>query len=405
MPGYPLFLGVLIKIFGSQISIFAIQYILLLFTYYLSYKILNNIISTDLQKRASLIFLLISILSIQLPYYAGQIAPQSLTIFFIVLFFYIITLKVKSSLKIGVVNGFIFSVLFQLMPSILILPILIFSIAIFYRKSISSYLISLSIFALSLLPFGFWNLSNHGVFKITPLEGGAGVAHMGYWQYKLPKNYLEKFYWGNNTGDDIIYPFRESEELTISNLVKFESEWRDIKSLIENKNIELDISKKEKMEINNLGQFVLGNSSYVIEREKLLWNYTISNIIEDPVYYCKTRFYAFLRSYFSGVSESALINANSLKQKLNIIYPFLVTFTLVFLGIVFIFYNMINKWRLLSFELKIMFITIIYFGLIHTPFATQARYTIPVHMLVFLLVSFFISPHLKWLSNLINRFR
>jgi hypothetical protein len=35
MPGYPLFLGVLIKIFGSQISIFAIQYILLLFTYYL----------------------------------------------------------------------------------------------------------------------------------------------------------------------------------------------------------------------------------------------------------------------------------------------------------------------------------------------------------------------------------
>ena len=51
-----------------------------------------------------------------------------------------------------------------------------------------------------------WNKINHGIFKITPIEGGAGVANFGFWQLKLPNGYTEKFYWGNSTSYDYTQP-------------------------------------------------------------------------------------------------------------------------------------------------------------------------------------------------------
>jgi hypothetical protein len=129
-----------------------------------------------------------------------------------------------------------------------------------------------------------------------------------------------------------------------------------------------------------------------LTREKELWELTFKNIINEPVYYLKICIYAFFRSYFTGLSESAIKNANNPSQIFKVFYPFLVTFIFVLLGLLYISYKSVIIWRQLDGNLKIMLATIFYFGAIHAPFATQARYTVPIHLLIFMLIAIYSAP-------------
>ena len=402
MPGYPIFIGFLINIFKSELSIQITQYLLLLISYALSCKIILNKLPEHFARTAVIIFLTISLFSIQLPYYSGLIAPQSLASFFMVLYFYVSTLNIKSNLIFGVMAGVILCIIFQLLPVILFLPLLILLVAFFCKISSKRHVISLIVFSVGLIPFGLWNYNNHGVFKVTSIEGGAGVAHMGYWQYKLPKNYTEKYYWGNNTGDDILYPFRGSDPEAAENLKKFVLEWEYIQSIIIKLKTEEDLIWERKMNQKIPGQSLIHNSEYTLAREKELWELTFKNIINEPVYYLKRYIYAFFRSYFTGLSELAIKNANNPSQIFKVFYPFLVTFIFVFLGLLYISFKSAIIWRQLDGNLKIMLAIIFYFGAIHAPFATQARYTVPIHLLIFILVAIYSAPLIGPIKKLNN---
>ena len=399
MPGYPLFIGITLAAFDSIWFILVVQYACLMLSYYLCIRMISKLIVDEaIRKLTKITFLVIAIFSIQLPYYTGQIAPQSLSSTLLVIYFYIFLVH-RHTLLSGIVQGIILAGIFQLTPSLLLFPFIVFITSLLKREIFRAQVASLAIFIISALPFGLWNLSNHGVFKITPLEGGAGVAHMGYWQYKLPKNYSEAFYWGNNSGDDLIYPFRISNQEAELNRIRFEEEWNEILTSISHLKTEEDLLWENKMNSQNPGQFILYNSAYTQAREKALWFKTIENALDDPLYYAKTRIYSFFRSYVTGVSEDAFNNSKGFFQHFNILYPFIVTISVILFGIFFISLHIVKGWREINFEIKIIFFAVIYFGVIHTPFATQARYTVPIHMLVFLLLSIFLTPHVKKLVS------
>jgi hypothetical protein len=364
-----------VKIFKSHILVYLVQISALLTMYHLGFMVLQKLVrQEELRNTATNIFLILCIASIQLPYYAGQIAPQSLTGFFLMLFFYLLSCARNPNLGIAVAQGVVLGILFQLTPALLLLPLLLLPILL-KRQQITkaTILISGIVFVITTLPFGLWNYTNHGTFKITPLEGGAGVAHIGYWQYKLPKNYSENFYWGNNTGDDLVYPFRQSDDLARAAVKDFEVEWHEVNKAIEKYKTEEDLHWERVMRKENPGQFVLQNSGYTRAREEALWDLTLKHALNEPSYYLKTRVYNFFRCYFTGISENRLREAKSTAQILSVIYPFFITFTLVFLGLVFVVMNATRNWRKLDNNHKILLAIVLYFGVVHMPFATQAR--------------------------------
>src|SRR5690606_650753 len=88
-------------------------------------------------------------------------------------------------------------------------------------------LVVLFVFVATLVPYGLWNQKNHGVFKITPLEGGGGMVHFGYWAGKIPA-YTETVYWRNFTGDEVI---TFVDEDSIPHYIEtYEQEWAWVKA-------------------------------------------------------------------------------------------------------------------------------------------------------------------------------
>ena len=78
MPGYPLFLMVVLMLFKSTLAVKLIQLCLYFFALFLAVKILEKIECKN--RIAKYIFLTITALNIQLPFYAGQISSEMLSI-------------------------------------------------------------------------------------------------------------------------------------------------------------------------------------------------------------------------------------------------------------------------------------------------------------------------------------
>ena len=395
-PGYPLFICLLKHINSSDFFIKVIQLCFYFLSLFLGVKILDKITSHN--KVASAIFLSLTLVNIQLPFYAGFIGSDSMNIFFVILFIYILIVKEKNY-KNAILLGLAGGVAFQLRPAFIFFPFLLLSISfLFYRANSKYFLIQLFVFALTLLPFSFWNLNNHGVFKPTPLEGGGGVAHLGFWSFKLPKNYTEHFQWGNNTGNDLLNPFyfTNNERTNFKN--EYEKEW---KSIVDS--IKPNLSHKDSININimksNPSIFVVYNSKFTIAREKLLWQKLTEHAKDEPYFYFKTRIYTFCRVYFTGINADNLAEAHSVKDKMKIIYPFIITFFSVFIGLLFFFIFILKNKFKVNEELVYIFFLCLYFGAVHIPFAIQGRFTVPVHLLVFILDAYLIAYIFKKINK------
>jgi hypothetical protein len=113
--------------------------------------------------------------------------------------------------------------------------------------------------------------------------------------------------------------------------------------------------------------------------------YLIKDIKANPGYYIKTRIYTLARLWFTGINKQELAKA-SFAGKLKLLYPFLVTFTFIFCGLLFILFSLFRKW--ISLKIFWPFLLIIaYYGVMHIPFGVQARYTVPVHIFILLLLA------------------
>jgi hypothetical protein len=382
-PVYPFFLYILSIISSSKLFVLFIQLIL----YYLSLIIGCKLIFNKTNNfKSILLFLVFTAINIQIPYYAGLIATESLSFFLYILFCYIgLTkpLNVKNSILLGIIAATAFSIkpVFLFIPIIYSLYLILFS----FKRNVKFILCMMLVYIMLILPFGIWNHMNHGKFKITPIEGGAGVAHLGFWMHKLPPNYKEEFYWGNQIPNDYLNPFKLSAKDYNDNLESYKKEWRIIQKNLEKNNDCNDLKIINEMKSFNPGIFELKNSNYTIEREKMLWERTIQNIINHPIYYLKTRLYTFFRNFTTGIDLNGLKQTKNTFGLIKIYIPFILSFIFIFCGLIFLIYSTFAAKKDL-FLIFLLFISI-YQGIIHVPFAIQARYTIPVHLIILMLLA------------------
>ncbi len=375
-PGYPLFLSICQIFSKSEFLPKCIQLLL----YFISVYIVTLIIKKLNPKQICInLFLLLLLPNIQVVYYTGYISAEILNVFFIVLTMYLIlcerTIINIVLLAFSCYAAFIIRPVFLLFPFIIVIYFLIKS-----KRNFKSSVLFLFIYLVLLIPFGTWNKLNHDYFKITTLEGGAGVAHLGFWSFKLPDGYTEKYYWGNAIVPDIINPFHYSSREKAENVIKYEKECGEIFAALNSCNTREDSLNLVKMKSIN-GVFPLHNSIYTIKREKMLWRKVILHIKEEPLFYFKTRLYSLFRVYFTGINLKNYYEAKTLLSKLKIIYPFLITFIFIFIGLLFISFKVL--FFKTSIKYQYLFLALFwYYGFCHMLFSIQARYTIPVHLLI-----------------------
>jgi len=393
MPGYPIFLYSVLSLFDSTLAVKLIQLAL----YYSSLALSFNLIlklgggreHVELRK---MIFLSLTALNIQLPFYAGCISTESLSIFLMVACLYIFIQLENSIIKFAYL-GLTFGLLYYFRPAFILLPFFVSVIALYIYKGVilkKHVLVMLFFFIISILPFAGWNKMNHDVFKMTPIEGGAGVAHMGYWSFKLPGNYKDTYYWNIVVFPDITNPFKYSADEYEKNQLTYESEWSKIQKkldqlLQDEDRLFIEIMKKEgKVQP---GRFLLYNSKYTLARESYLWGALISNIKSDPYFYLKTRVYTFVRLFFIGINPDSLNKATSLPSKLKVIYPFLVTFMTIFMGFTMCTLYLVKCAIKVENNVIFIYLIILFQAIIHIPFAIQSRFMVPVHFFIFIIVS------------------
>ncbi len=382
--GYPFFIFLCQQIYDSFFTVQILQLLFYGFTIYLILCLIKHFNPALIYRN---VFLFLLALNIKIPFYAGQINAEMLCVFFIVLYAHVYYVQKEGVLKsiLLAICGFC---LFQLRPAFLLFPFFFFVYKLIFRRdNLKFHALSCGLYLILLLPFGFWNYSNHGVFKITPLEGGGGVIHIGYWCPKLPEGYKENFYWGNVCVADYTQPSFTPDEERQKNAALFENEWLEINKKLEPFFSDEDKEKIALMRENNPGQFVLYSGAYTNEREKLLMEKTVEHVKEDFWFYTKTRIYTFCRLWFTGINKEEWNGANGISAKAKVIYPFLSSFVFTFLGLLLSAVSLvlgIIKWK----DFHFLFLLTIYYGLIHTPFAFQARFTVPVHLLILMMSGF-----------------
>ncbi|MEI9947113.1 MAG: hypothetical protein WDN26_23225 [Chitinophagaceae bacterium] len=388
--GYPFFIFLIQSVFHSIIAVKITQLLMYAGALFLILDLMKRF-NPGLVYRN--VFLLIILPNFQLAYYTGQIAAECVNIFFLVLFAYVYFVRPDTYKKMLWLTLLAF-IIYQLRPSFLLFPFfLLMYKLLFERKNIGQYILFSFLFSLSLLPFGFWNLKHHGVFKVTPLEGGAGAAHLGYWCFKLPDNYISNFYWGSIVVPDITKPAFYSGAEKNQWLKEYEEEWGEM-----NKKLKPFFSAKDSVIEQSMdlryGQVRLYNSGYTKLREKLLTQSLIANIKKDPWFYCKTRVYTLGRMWFTGINPDKLAAARGTIGKIQVIYPFAVSFVFIFLGLVLVCAGVCFKWIRWK-KYSLLFLLILYFALAHLPFLVQGRYTVPVHIFILFLLSVLISQKLS----------
>ena len=143
--------------------------------------------------------------------------------------------------------------------------------------------------------------------------------------------------------------------------------------------------------------FVTYPSEYVLKREELLTQAIIQSVKDDPLYYLKTRAYNFFRVFFTGINKSNFFNDSSYFSKIQMILAFAITFIIIFCGFIYVSIFIFKNWKTISYELAIIYFFILYTAGVHTPFSVQARYSVPIHLCLLILLSIITSR--RYLDN------
>ena len=384
-PGYPLFLLILRSISDSQLFIKVVQLLLYFATLLIAYKTLDKL--SDSNILALCVFLFLTALNIQIPYYSGLISSESPSIFLTALFTYFITTKEKN-LRNAIYLGLIGGLLFLMRPAFMLLPFCLLIYFIFIKRTAGKFiLIHTLIFSFTLIPFSLWNLENHGVFKPTPIEGAASIAHMGYWNFKLPINYREDFQYNAAVIKDATNPISFSEEERVKYKEKYERDWLGLINSLQTHIKTDEVVAMKEMQLNNPGIFPIYNSKYTLLREQYLADLLVKEIKENPIYYLKTRIYTFFRVYYSGLNVKALKESPSLIVIFKSVYPFLITFFSIFIGLLIALIYYLKNRKKIDESFEILLMISLYYGAVSMPFAAQGRYTVPIHFCILIMLS------------------
>ena len=387
--GYPLFLAIFRTIHsGTALCKFA-QLFLHFGALYLLFDILEKrgygLVSKNL-------LLLLLLPQLQIGFYAALICPQSLSGSLIILLvhFWATRYYEAPSYSRAFLMAVMSAAVYQVKPSFLLFPfVYVFTRVLLTRgRRIGSDIAFCLLFCIFLLPFGFWSQRAHGIFKVTPLSGGGDVAYLGYWMYRLPHGYRTKFNFNNFISRDMFQPnfFGDDDEEAIR---QYEAECAAMSTELDPLLSASDLNVLSKMEGSNPGQFLVYPGPYVKKKESLLWRNTIKNMGEAPLSYVASRVYTLCRFWFTGLPVNTPLNVQGLKR----IYLFVVTMVSIFGGCLLSLYLIASR-RAKNCPLLWLMLLFAYFDFVHVGFAVQARYAVPLHALVLLLLAVCISQSL-----------
>jgi hypothetical protein len=379
-PGYPLFLAAIRFFTSSVLVIQIIQWLLYLFSIRLVLVLLEKLVGRVEVKN---IFLLILLPSLYITMYVTMIFPEILVTCLILLSL-VVDLKQRNSVWKFVFLGVLYGFIFQIRPAFLFVPFIFFVAKWFLQRRSFMWWkqsVVLIVFVLSMLPYGYWNQRHHGVFKVTSIEGGGGVFHLGYWSFKLPDYYVTH-YWNNYCAEEMVPMIAMSEK---ENYVKlFNEEW----IAIENQLAPLLNAKDSAILFQHQsypGLFPTLNSEYTLRREELLKSATIEHIQSDFPFYLKAKLYGACRLWVTGIPMKEFRSAGFMK-KLILLYPFLITVCTFLVALILIPWSF-RKYKKEMIVFTPILLLMLYFGSIHLPFTIQSRYTIPVRMELLMCVS------------------
>ena len=390
-PGYPLFIAFVRLFSTSYMTIRVIQLFLYFASIYLALKIIEYYTDRLLVKN---IFLILLLMSINVTAYITLILPEILVLFLVTL-----SLHLDQRMDAGkwykyVVLGFLYGYIFEIRPVFLFVPFIKLAYDWYFRRDHTFHYayqaLTIAVFLLSTLPYGFWNKKNNGVFSITSLEGGGGLVHSAQWAFKIP-GYRETRYWGNAFQPEMLS--EKDTEKVKQNILAFNKEWDYIDSscrpYITQKDSELITYKA----VNKSDLWMTYNARYTLERERLLKKLTLQHYKEDPYHTIVARAYTFCRVWFTGIFWGN--NLTTVKDKgLSFISPYLLVSLLslfIFLsGVVFIPLAFLkNKSAMSSMGYPI--VLMLYWGFIHIPFAIQSRYTTPVKLFLIMTIAYAVA--------------
>ncbi|SHJ08405.1 hypothetical protein SAMN02745146_2233 [Hymenobacter daecheongensis DSM 21074] len=386
-PGYPLFLFLLRLVGAQDMGVRLVQIGLYLLTVGIMLKLAARCEPRSQSWLVRNLLLLLLLPNVQLAYFAAVIFPEVLVAFLLAVYGYVALAWPIGTWRRTLVLALLAALIFQTRPIFILFPGVQLALDFWqtWRKSAFPWLQALALlglFVASMLPYALWNYRHHGVLKPTSLEGGAGVMQIGFWALRMP-GYHEQRYWGNTMGEELM-SFTDPAAVP-GHIAAFNHEWDVIDAQIKPLLTDRDRRNLRLMAENKDNLFLTYSTAYTLKREKLLMQANLANIRREPGYYLKTRLYTLVRLWVTGVQLNAWRKAATPVAKIKVVYPALVSATTFLLALVSITWTLMR--RSILFRSNIWYFSlalVIYFGLVHLPFAIQARYTVPVRLWLFL---------------------
>jgi hypothetical protein len=391
-PGYPLFLAIFRAFSDKVILVQLVQVVLYFLSALFVTKTIRAIGGGTLAINT---FLLLLLPSINIAYYNTGIYAEPLTMFLICSFVLVETTWSKGWRR-TLVLGLLVGAAFQCRSSLLLFPMAWILVRFFAGERASEWRTSvlfITVFVCTTIPYAYWNLRTHGMFKPTPIEGGAGVMHIGWWSGKIP-GHTEHWYWGNTVNHEM-FQFVEPDAIQ-GNIAEFEAEWATIDTDLRPLMTRSDSAMLEAQELGK-GLFRTYGVEYTVAREKALMSATLEHIRAEPWYTIKFKAYTAVRLWVTGVSMDRFRNASTIGLVAEL-YPFLLSLS-IFLLAVFIVPLAIHIDRQLLYRIIPLMLWLLYFGAIHIPFVIQARYTIPVRLLLLALIAICFESFIRRSGN------
>ncbi|MBZ0205162.1 MAG: glycosyltransferase family 39 protein [Flavobacteriales bacterium] len=384
-PGYPLFIAAILWLFGNWHAVLVVQFILYGLGLWLALRTID-LLGGDRATRS--LFLLLLLPLVNVPFYIVQLYAEIPVLAAIGLAVYLAVRHRNWNWKVAIAIGLLLGFVFQCRPVFLLFPLAYVTLSWVIDRGASNVrhqLLMLVVFALTVVPFGIWNKVNHGVFKVTPLQGAGSYMHLGYWSGKMP-GYTDRFYLRNFNAEEVIH-FTPPDSIP-ANIREYEQEWSNIKARIDPLLTSKDTAMWDGRPRVHHAEPTY-NTAYTIMRDKLLLEKAVEHYWSDPWYTLAFKSYSAVRLWVIGIQLGEYQSAGFM-GKMKMLYATISTGVLFLLFIVLVPLAYLR--RVLSFRSTwLILLYLAYSTFIHLPFTIQSRYTVPVRLLMLILIALAIT--------------
>jgi hypothetical protein len=377
-PGYPLFLWTMQLLWNDIFFVKVVQ----LLMYWCAVLLVDRSLAARHapDRLVQNVFLLLCLPNIQVVYYAALIFPETLMVFLVALSVYVEASVPDGRRWKSPVLGSVWGLVSLTRPVFLLYPLvrLVGDALIGWggpRSGVlKKYALVLLCYGLVLAPYGWWNAHHHGVFSVTPLEGGGGVVHTGFWHFRLP-DYTEHRYWGNHFSEEPCFPLDAQERTRY--IALYNQEWDQIDAACDGQLTAHDRVLLAEM-AKHPALFPTYNTAYTLTRERMLKTLWLDHVRAEPWYYFKTRLYTAVRLFVTAPRQEDL-RTGTAWSVLRGLYPTVVTFCTFIVGGFVLGLALVRK-RETMWAYYPVLLLIGYYWMIHLPMSIQARYTVPIHL-------------------------